>query len=204
MKAKNVINYYVLCNTLKDKIRSGWLQWDVKRERLESVADHIYATQNLAIAIYSEYEYDLDLSKILFMLALHELEEIIIGDITIRDSNYHIKQELGHKAIKEILKDLKMKDELESLILEFDERKSKEALFAHYCDKLECDIQAKLYDEENCVDITNRDLSISELKDYTNESSWSNMWIEFDRRLYKDKNFIEIIDYLKSNKIKDN
>jgi len=202
MRAKNVINYYVLCNKLKDKIRSGWIQWEVNRERLESVADHTFGTLNLAIAIYSEYEYDIGLNKVLFMLAIHEIEEIIIGDITIRDSNYHMKEELGHKAIKEILKDLKMKYDLENLILEFDEKKTKEALFAHYCDKLECDIQAKLYDEENCIDINKYDLEKSELKNHSDEKSWSNMWIEFDRRLYKDDNFIEIIDYLKNNEIK--
>ena len=39
------------------------------------------------------------------------------------------------------------------LILEFDERKTKEAIFAYHCDKLECDIQCKLYDEEKCVDM---------------------------------------------------
>lgn len=30
----------------------------------------------------SEYEYDIDIKKVLFMLAIHELEEIVIGDLT--------------------------------------------------------------------------------------------------------------------------
>ena len=41
-KAKNVIRYYVLCNKLKDVIRTGWKDWNVKRDRVESVAEHIY------------------------------------------------------------------------------------------------------------------------------------------------------------------
>jgi len=36
--AKNVIEFYTLCNSLKDTIRTGWKDWNVKRERLESVA----------------------------------------------------------------------------------------------------------------------------------------------------------------------
>lgn len=52
-KAQNVVRYYVLCNKLKDVIRTGWKNWNVKRERLESVAEHIYGVQMLAIAIQS-------------------------------------------------------------------------------------------------------------------------------------------------------
>ena len=29
--------------------------------------------------------------------------------------------------------------------------------FAYFCDKLECDIQAKLYDEQGCVDLNNQE-----------------------------------------------
>lgn len=54
-KAKNVVRYYVLCNKLKDVIRTGWKDWNVKRERVESVAEHVFGTQSLAIAMCSEY-----------------------------------------------------------------------------------------------------------------------------------------------------
>lgn len=32
--------------------------------------------------MYSEYKYDIDILKVIFMLAVHELEEIIIKDLT--------------------------------------------------------------------------------------------------------------------------
>ena len=41
-KEQNVINYYVICNRLKNVIRTGLKSWNVKRERIESVAEHIY------------------------------------------------------------------------------------------------------------------------------------------------------------------
>lgn len=40
-KEENVIKYYVICNRLKNVIRTGWKTWHVKRERIESVAEHI-------------------------------------------------------------------------------------------------------------------------------------------------------------------
>ena len=69
-KLKNVLKFYVLCNSLKDVVRTGWKVWDVQRDRVESIAEHIYGVQMLAIAMYSEYKYNLDLSKIIFMLAV--------------------------------------------------------------------------------------------------------------------------------------
>lgn len=41
-KEQDVINYYVLCNKLKNVIRTGWLDWKVQKNRLESIAEHIY------------------------------------------------------------------------------------------------------------------------------------------------------------------
>ena len=38
-QAQSVIKYYVICNRLKDTIRTGWQQWQVKRELVRSL-DH--------------------------------------------------------------------------------------------------------------------------------------------------------------------
>ena len=64
-KIENVIRYYLLCNTLKDIVRTGWQIWNVKKERVESIAEHIYGVQMLAIAMHSEFNYEgLDLRKV--------------------------------------------------------------------------------------------------------------------------------------------
>jgi putative hydrolase of HD superfamily len=72
-KEEKVINYYVLCNKLKNVIRTGWKDWSVQRERLESVAEHIFGVQMLAIAMKSEYNYNVDILKVIMMIAIHEL-----------------------------------------------------------------------------------------------------------------------------------
>jgi 5'-deoxynucleotidase YfbR-like HD superfamily hydrolase len=42
LKEKKVVDYYLLCNKLKNTIRTGWIDWKVQRERLESIAEHIF------------------------------------------------------------------------------------------------------------------------------------------------------------------
>lgn len=148
-KEENIVRFYVLCNKLKDIVRTGWKNWNVKRERIESVAEHIFGVQMLAIAMQSEYKYDIDMMKVIYMLAIHELEEIYIGDLTIFEVSKEDKKKLGHIAVSKVLGDLLNKNQIMDLILEFDARETKEAKFAYYCDKLECDLQSKLYDEEN-------------------------------------------------------
>ena len=209
MKEQNVIEYYVLCNKLKNIIRTGWLDWKVKRKRIESVAEHIFGTQMLALAIYSEYKYEIDIKKVILMLALHELEEIKIGDLTPFQITKEEKKKIGKKAVEDIVKNLNIKEDIDKIIDEFDERITKEALFAHHIDKLECDLQCKLYDEENCVNLNNQEGNTSyhnkEVQEYIKKGdSWSKMWIEFDKKRYNyDKNFNSILDYALENEIKN-
>jgi len=206
-KAAKVLECYALCNSLKNVVRTGWKDWHVNRERVESVAEHIFGVQMLALAMYSEYQYDLDILHVIIMLAVHELEEILIGDLTLFQIDKESKEEMGHKAIEEVLKGLVKKDEIKNIILEFDERKTKEARFAYYCDKLECDIQAKLYDEENCVDLNdqegNKTMENDEVKKLLESGkSWSEMWLEFGRGRYNyDDNFTEVSCYAETHDI---
>jgi putative hydrolase of HD superfamily len=208
-KEKNVIEYYLLCNKLKNIIRTGWKLWDVERDRIESIAEHVYGVQQLALVMYSEFEYDIDIKKVIFMLAIHELGETVIGDITQFQITKEEKEKMEHEAVHKILKKLKSGEEIEKLFLEFDEHKTKEALFAYQCDKLECDIQCKIYDEEKCVDLEkqkNNDLLKNELvkKSIVEGDSWSSMWIKYGQYIYPyDDNFRRVSNYLLSNNITD-
>ena len=142
-KEENVIKYYVMCNKLKNVIRTGWKNWNVERERVESVAEHIFGVQMLAIAMKSEYEYDIDIMKVVFMLAVHELGEIVIGDLTMFEISKEEKAKREKEAVHKILCGLLDGKEIENLFTEFDSHSTKEAMFAYQCDKLECDLQSK-------------------------------------------------------------
>lgn len=204
-KEKNVVNYYVLCNKLKDVIRTGWLNWNVKRDRVESIAEHIFGVQMLAIAMKSEYKYDIDIMKVIYMLAIHELGETIIGDLTQFEISKDEKEKIEHEAVHDILSSLLDGKEIEDLFLEFDAQETPEAKFANQCDKLECDIQSKLYDQENCVDLSKQEdnaAASDELvkKLLENGQSWSDMWLEFGQIKYSyDSNFMAVSNYVKNN-----
>lgn len=204
-KESSVVEYYVLCNKLKNIVRTGWLNWGVDRERVESIAEHIYGVQMLAIAMWSEYKYNVDLKKVLSMLAVHELEETIIGDITLFQIDASSKAEIGHKAVHEILSKLTGGASIEELVLEFDKKNSPEAMFAYQCDKLECDLQCRIYDEEGCVDITKQDNNPASkhplVQKYLHEG-WSKMWLKFDQAKYPyDDNFKAVSNYAMEHQI---
>ena len=209
-KAKTIINFYVLTNKLKNIVRTGWKNWHVNTERVESVAEHIYGTQMLALAIHSEYQYDIDIKKVIYMLAIHELEETIIGDLTHKDITREEKEKIGHQAVENILKDLLTGEEIKKIIYEFDERKTKEAKFAYLCDKLECDLQCKIYDENHYVkpeeqlpEDNHREDVMQKLR--SGEITWSSSWLNHDRPIYEiDNNFMEILDYALNNDILNN
>lgn len=143
------------------------------------------------------------------MLAIHELGETVIGDLTQFQISKEEKEKIEHEAVHKILEPLVIGDEIENLFLEFDARKTKEALFAYQCDKLECDIQCKLYDEEGCVDLTkqegNKTADDKQVKSLLEAGkSWSDMWIEFGRLRYPyDQNFLEVSNYITDNKISE-
>lgn len=206
-KEENVIKYYVMCNKLKNVIRTGWKNWNVERERVESVAEHIFGVQMLAIAMKSEYEYDIDIMKVVFMLAVHELGEIVIGDLTMFEISKEEKEKIEKEAVHEILCGLLDGKEIENLFTEFDSHSTKEAMFAYQCDKLECDLQSKLYDEEGCVDLNkqegNKTLENELVKKLlSEEKSWSGMWLRFGQTVYPyDDNFKDVSKYALNNSI---
>lgn len=207
-KEQNVITYYITCNKLKNVIRTGWKDWNVQRQRLESVAEHVYGVQMLAIAMYLEYGYDIDIQKVIFMLAIHELGETVIGDLTQFQISKTEKVKIEHEAVHKILCGLMDSKQIEELFLEFDAHETKEALFAYQCDKLECDLQCKLYDQENCVDLNDQsanktfnDVRVQKLLREGN--SWSSMWLKFGQDIYPyDKNFLAVSNFAIENDLK--
>lgn len=206
-KEQRVLNYYVLCNKLKNIIRTGWKDWNVQRERIESIAEHVYGVQMLAIAMKSEYEYDIDLERVIFMLAVHELGETIIGDLTQFQISKSEKEKIEHEAVHNILQGLLDGKIIEELFLEFGERKTKESLFAYQCDKLECDLQCKLYDQEHCVDLNNQENNNTKENERVKKlletgESWSTMWLKFGQQTYPyDDNFKAVSAYALNNNI---
>ena len=140
---------------LQKTIRQGHIYWGVKTNRKESILEHIYGTLLLCIGMQSEYNYYVDFNKVLKMLLLHETEEIVIGDKTAWDISKEEKEQRGKIAVDEVLKGLKKYNEYKSLIDEFNDCRTIESNYAYLCDKLEYDLQVKMYQNMGCYDMNN-------------------------------------------------
>ena len=154
-KAENVLDYYYKACKLKEVERSGWGDWNISRTGpVERIAEHIYGTQILAMAIYLEYELDLNIDKVTTMLAHHETEEIEIGDITPFDGVTDVKKhELGKIAVSNIVSKIKNGEYIKRYIDEFEKRETKEGMFAYLIDKLECILWAKKYSDTGRISL---------------------------------------------------
>ena len=204
-KAEKVVKSYILMNKLKDVVRTGWKDWNVEKDRVESIAEHVYGVQQLAIIMYLTYEgyKDLDLEKIILMLAIHETEEAFIGDITMFQKERATKEERGHNAIHEYFSRFIDGEKIEQVILEFDKKETRESRFAYQCDKLECDLQAALYNDN--VDLNDQE----DNKSFHDERvqkllkqgmNFGEMWLSFGQEIYPyDNNFRNVSKYAKEN-----
>ena len=205
-KIQKLINFYLLATSLKDKIRTGWKTWNIERERIESVAEHIYGTCILGIAIDSEFDLNIDIYKVVMMLILHEIEEVKIGDLTPFDKiTAEEKRKIGKQAVEEVLGPLTKGINYIELIEEFEKLETKEAKFAKMCDILAADIHAKIYCEEKSIDMYN-DKNAHLLQDdrikgliEKGAKSVADLFVEYDRPVFTEKVVENIADYIKDN-----
>ena len=188
-KEEAVCSIFYQLNKLKDeKKRKGWHDKGIKRNRVESVADHIFGCQMLAYAMYSEFDYDVDIDKVILMIAIHEIGETIIGDLTPFDMPRSEKKKIEREAVLKLVSMIPNGDFIKEIYLEMEEGKTKEADFVYQVDHAECDLQAKLYVQEGCF-----------AHKYSNEEM-INSFISFDRgRIAYDKNFDTLLEYVKEN-----
>jgi len=134
---------------LKDVKRTGWVERGVKGP--ESVADHSFIAALMCMVLPAE---GVDMEKVLKMVLVHDLPEAVVGDLITRENwpdggtiAQAEKSELEEKALKRIVSDLDaaVAKEITSLWKEFEEQKTKEAVFARDFDIAECIIQAHVY-----------------------------------------------------------
>ena len=207
-KIENTLRFYFMCNRLKNIVRTGWLNWNVERERLESIAEHIYGTEMLAIAMNDQFGYNLNIMKVVFLLSIHEIGETKIGDKTQFEISKEEKIKIERDAVHELLGDMISKEELEEYFLEFDNQSTPEGFFAYQCDKLECDIQAWLYGDEGCFNTIDPENNPA-MKSQAVQSLLAlgmpihEMWLKFGQNKYPyDENFMAVSKYLSEGKAK--
>lgn len=208
-----IFRFYYLNRFLKKKVRSGWdsTHWNVSSERIERISEHVVGTIALATALDSEFDFKVDIAKVITALCVHEIGEISIGDITPFDGiTPEEKKEIEHKAMAEILGNLKGKDLLLDMLFSFDEQDTFDSKFAHYCDKLEADIQAKVYQDmgyQHSLDDQEGNVVFksSRVQQMIRDGATTafDIWYEWDKGIYTDEPvFTKTLQYVRDNKLK--
>ena len=213
VKNYEIFKFYYKNRVLKKKERSGWdsKHWNVSINRIERISEHIVGTIALAMALDSEFDFKVDIDKVVTVLCVHEIGEISIGDITPFDGiTPEEKKETEHKAMADALGNLKNKDLLLNMLFSFDEQDTFESKFAHYCDKLEADIQAKVYQDmgyQRSLDEQDGNIVFksSRIQKMIQEGAITafDIWYEWDKGIYTDEPvFTKTLQYVRDNKLK--
>ena len=100
----------------------------------QSVAEHINRVSYIGYML-ALMEKDIDISKVLKMCLLHDISETRISDLNYVHQKYVERKE--HEAHKDITNSVPFGDEMLSLIEEYEERKTKEAILVKDADNLE-------------------------------------------------------------------
>lgn len=186
----NVLDFYYSHCSLQEKERTGWKKWNVAGRR-ESITDHISNAQALAWALYSEFDLDISIERVISMLSLHEKGEEVIGDITRYDNiSKEEKEKREKEAVDMLCSKLKKGNYIVSLIDEFNRRETPEAQFAYLCDKLDCDLRARFYSASGRCSIENATyqmVSIPEIQEIIKNGAktvWD-VFYEADKFIYE-------------------
>jgi len=143
---------------LKSIIRAGWIQAGV--DEPESVAAHSWGMAFLASQICPE---GIDRAKVIEMCVVHDLAEVVIGDITPHDGISAAKK---HRLEKEAFNSLKVLDSTRKLFEEYEEQVTVEARFTRFIDRLDMALQAGIYEstqESGVVDLSEFKQSVIEM-----------------------------------------
>ena len=119
-----------------------------KKEYIESDATHIMQMIGLASAYFSLFKpSDLDYDKVMEMIIIHEMGEVLAGDIPEGDLLHESKHDIEAQGVREVFNGLSSGDYFINLWEEFESRESNEARFVYELDKFDPIVKAEYLDE---------------------------------------------------------
>ena len=123
---------------LKDIERTGWVRAGVSMP--ESVAAHSWGMAILALRLCPKH---LDVSKVLQLCLVHDIAEIVVGDLTPHDA---IKGQEKHDLERAAMH--KIAPQWINLFDEYEKGETEEAKFVKLIDKLDMGLQAINYQQQ--------------------------------------------------------
>lgn len=136
---------------LKQVLRQGWTRHPILPAAVESVADHSYGTCLLAWLLCPP---ELDRVRVLEMALLHDLAEVVTGDLVPADGvPQDVKQRDEQAALADLLQGLPVQSRGLDLQREYQAQLSAEARFVKAMDRLDMALQSRLYERDFPVDL---------------------------------------------------
>lgn len=198
---ENIIKTYFEVIKLKNAIRTGWLEVGISADRIESVAEHVFGTQFLAMMMNSEFKLNLDMQKVYEMIMLKEVSKINLNSEYTTNSKYDAEKVAveAKKTVVDVTSKLACSNHIVAIIDEAQKLETREAKFVLMVSKLESDLQAKYYDLNGQFDL---EKALADVKNYgpglTEEilpkvKNASDGWLNYDRRYYaEDGTFLNL------------
>lgn len=139
-----LLSFIYLSERLKMELRHSWLS----DGREESVAEHVWRVSLMVMLFHPYLDKKIDVEKALKMSVIHDLAEVITGDIPYfmtPEGSKAKRQKIidEEKAIESIKNELKsvVGDEIEELWIEYEKNETYEAKFVRALDKIEAQMQ---------------------------------------------------------------
>lgn len=127
---------------LKHLPRTGWLRAGI--ESPESVAAHSWGMSILGMQLCPD---ELDKLRVLELCIVHDLPEVIVGDLTPHD-------DVSTKSVDEHAAMMRLAPQWISLLEEYEQCETPEAKFVKYLDKLDMALMARIYEENTGIDLS--------------------------------------------------
>lgn len=161
---ENQAKLYLIFDMLGDMKRSGPLLWHVNRERLEDIKDHIFDIIALDKILEPYMPVHINHERIIELALVHDIEEVITGDITeFEGVSKEEKERVNKRAIDYLVQSFGKIFPFKSLFKEFEEKTTIESKICHIYDKVQCILTFAKYDSEELIDMDNP-LIIEELR----------------------------------------
>lgn len=156
-KKLNYLDFFQTVGKSKRLLRTGWIREKIKDP--ESVAEHSFRVSVLAMVLADKVGSGLDKNKLIKMAILHDLAEVITGDIiterwdVIDVDKREKKEQLEKEGIRKIFGKIDQGDEYVAIFEEMIDRLTPEARIFFQLDKLEMALQALEYEEEQGINL---------------------------------------------------
>lgn len=156
-KKVDYLDFFKTVGKSKRLLRTGWVREKVTDP--ESVAEHSFRVSVLAMVLPDKLGYNLDKNKLIKMAILHDLGEVITGDIVterydlIDIEKKNEKENEEREGIREIFGKIGEGEQYVKIFDEMINRTSPEAKAFWQFDKLEMALQAHEYEEEQGKDL---------------------------------------------------